>query len=119
MPRCSASGSGQRTARLRPGGSFRQTGVRMNTLRFAGPFAFLAAIPALYHLLHIGPLLVPPVLLLVLLALNAVRMRVAAEPAASAHLLPMLYIPLQLAVIAWATLLAPQVDASAFLALAI
>ncbi|HEX3651350.1 MAG TPA: fatty acid desaturase [Rhizomicrobium sp.] len=73
----------------------------MNTLQFAGPFAFLAAVPISYGWSDSAPFAVPAALLLLLLIASYLP---EPEPAKSnmSRLLPVLYIPLQLAVIVWA-----------------
>ncbi|MFL6689836.1 MAG: fatty acid desaturase [Alphaproteobacteria bacterium] len=73
----------------------------MSGLRYAGPFAFLAAIPALYLFWDIAPYAVPLALLLLLLAMSYVSDDNAPDGHA-ARALPILYIPLQIAVVFWA-----------------
>jgi alkane 1-monooxygenase len=72
----------------------------MTALRFASPFAFLAAVPISYAWSASASFALPAALLLLLLIANHLP---EPEPADSklSCLLPILYIPLQLVAIAW------------------
>lgn len=91
---------------------------------YCGPFFFLASIPALYY--GIGgwaPLLAIALLLAVLIAAEWLSLRGAA-PSLKAlperfRLLPVAYIPCQLAVIVWAVLMSSRLPAIAYLALVV
>lgn len=73
----------------------------MNVLRFAGPFAFLAAVPISYGWSVSAPFAVPAALLFLLLIASYLPEPEAAKSTLH-RFLPILYIPLQLAVIVWA-----------------
>lgn len=73
----------------------------MNALRFAGPFAFLAAVPISYVWFHSALYAIPIALLVSLLVASYLPEPELAESKLS-RLLPVLYIPLQLLVIVWA-----------------
>lgn len=77
----------------------------MSRLRFAGPFAFLFAIPLMYLKSSAGPCLVPLALLTALLAMSYVplRNRRPEQPKAG-RALPGFYILLQLCAIVWGAL---------------
>jgi len=76
----------------------------MQAMRFAGPFGFVLSIPLLYAVSPAATLAAPGSLLLVLFAMEQIGR--AREPASTEsrffRALPILYIPVQLAVIAWA-----------------
>lgn len=75
----------------------------MGRLRFAGPFVFLLAIPALYRLSESGPYFVPSALLLTLLATSFIPERASAsEQTPIDRLLPILYVPFHLVILTWA-----------------
>lgn len=86
----------------------------MKTLRFAGPFLYLAAVPSLHGISRFAPLALVPALLLTLLLAHRLPDRdgVAGERSA-AQLLPTLYIPLQLIAIGWATYQVAFIDTNA------
>lgn len=74
----------------------------MSALRYAGPFAFLAAVPVLYQLSCSGPYLIPLILVLALVVTSHIPDPVSdGEETAAAQLLPILYVPCQLAAIGW------------------
>jgi alkane 1-monooxygenase len=78
----------------------------MQALRFTGPFGFLISIPALYGLSPGAPLLTPLAILFALLVTEQIGRGLQPHHEASHafRLLPILYIPAQLAVILWAAL---------------
>lgn len=81
-------------------------------IRYAGAFLFSGAIPPLYALHPAAPLLILPAILILLLG-SEILARRGAVPAAlrgpvAYRTLPILYIPAQLALIAWATLAASR-----------
>jgi alkane 1-monooxygenase len=84
----------------------------MSGLRYAGPFVFLLAIPALYLFSDVAPYVVPVTLLLLLLAMSYVSDD-SAPHGHTARVLPTLYIPLQIAVILWAASEVARAGASA------
>jgi len=96
----------------------------MGALRFVGPFAYAASIPALYY---VGgpsaPFLTVLALLAALIGAELVAERGQgpdiAEDAWLFRVLPNLYVPVQLAVIAWAVVVAPHASAAGFAALAL
>jgi alkane 1-monooxygenase len=95
----------------------------MQALRFAGPFGFLLSIPALYGVSAAAPLLTPLAILLTLLATEQIGRATPAHRASSGafRLLPILYIPAQLAVLFWAANVAasPSNSLTAFASLAV
>ena len=80
----------------------------MPTLRFAGPFGFLLSIPVLYLISPAAPMLTPLAILLVLLLTERTEQESQSKRKHSLtfRLLPRLYIPLQLVLIAWAATVA-------------
>lgn len=94
----------------------------MNRLRFAGPFAFVAAVPLLYRLSPSGPYFVPPALLFALLVASVIPDRAATAGKTSIdRLLPTLYVPFHLIILFWALQEATRAaaDTNGFLSLAI
>lgn len=96
----------------------------MAALRFASPFAFALSIPAFYYLLGAdGPFLTVLLLLMALIGAELVSHRgdgpAAPREARLFRLLPNLYVPVQLGVVAWAVLVARHSDAAGFAALAL
>ena len=92
-------------------------------LRYAGPYLFLASVPALYYGLGpAAPFLTIAALLVVLLGaeLTAPRGDVASASTSPRgfRVLVLGYIPLQVAAVAWATWLSPHLGAWSFAALA-
>jgi alkane 1-monooxygenase len=90
-------------------------------IRYAAAFLLSGAIPLLYRLHPAAPLLVLPFILFLLLGSELIARR-GAVPAAlrapvSYRLLPILYIPAQLALIAWATRTSARADALGIAAL--
>ncbi|HSM97139.1 MAG TPA: fatty acid desaturase, partial [Rhizomicrobium sp.] len=81
-------------------------------IRYAGAFLLSGAIPLLYRLHPAAPLLLLPAILIVLLGSELIARRGAVPAAlrtpAEYRLLPLLYIPVQLALIGWATMAAAQ-----------
>ena len=94
----------------------------LSMLSYCGAFLFLAGIPLLYHL---GGSLWPPAGVATLAVVLTVLERFPSRPPASRaavdehRLLPLLYIPLQLGVIAWAIRMAAASSPAPFLALAL
>jgi alkane 1-monooxygenase len=92
-------------------------------LRYSSPFLFLAGIPLLYY--FSGPfssLAVVAILLAALIGAEFIPPWRAPDPQLSARgfrLLPLLYVPLQLGVIVWATRVATLPSPAAFIALAL
>lgn len=90
-------------------------------LRYCSPFLFLAGIPLLYYLAGPrSPLAVVVILLAALIGTEFVPPRpapVAPPSARGFRLLPLLYVPLQLGVIVWATHIASMSSPAAFVAL--
>jgi alkane 1-monooxygenase len=78
----------------------------MQAIRFMGPFGFLLSIPLLYAVSPIASLATPLALLLALLGTEQIGRKpdpaTVAPRSGAFHLLPVLYIPLQLMVIVWA-----------------
>ncbi len=96
----------------------------MGAIRFAGPFVFALSIPALYYLVGpYAPFLTVAALLAALVGAELVSSRgegpAVAEDARLFRVLPNLYVPVQLAVIAWAVVVARGSDAAGFAALAL
>ncbi len=95
----------------------------MAALRFAGPFLFALSIPGFYY--GIGPaapFLTVALLLAALIGAEGLSRRGDAPPAPDGRLfrlLPNLYVPVQLGVIAWAVGAARHSDAAGFAALAL
>lgn len=74
----------------------------MGAIRFASPFAFALAIPLLYFAAPAAPLAVPVAILLSLLIAEQMPLKaVHREASATFRWLPILYVPLQLAIILW------------------
>jgi alkane 1-monooxygenase len=75
----------------------------MDATKFAGPFVFALAIPLLFAWSTAAPFIVPAAILLSLLATERLPLH-CAEPKTSAtyRWLPVLYVPLQLAITLWA-----------------
>ena len=92
-------------------------------LRYCSPFLFLAGIPLLYYLAGpVWPLAIVVILPSVLIGaewIPAQRGPVRQTPVRGFHLLPLLYIPLQLGVILWATGIAATAAPAGFIALAL
>jgi len=92
-------------------------------LRYASPFLFLAGIPSLYYIAGpLWPLAVAAILPAVLIGVEWLPARPKPGPQLPQprfHLLPLLYIPLQLGVIVWATAIAAASNAATFLVLAL
>jgi alkane 1-monooxygenase len=92
-------------------------------IRYAVAFLLSGAIPLLYGFNPAAPVLVLPAILFLLLGSEMIARRGAAPEAprapATYRLLPLLYIPAQLALIAWATRTASHVGAFGFAALAL
>jgi alkane 1-monooxygenase len=84
-------------------------------IRYAGAFLLSGAIPALYWLHPAAPVLILPVILFLLLGSEMVARRgavpVALRAPATYRILPLLYIPAQLALIIWATITAAHAGA--------
>jgi alkane 1-monooxygenase len=98
--------------------------MSLGPLRYCGPFFFTAAIPALfYELGPFCPILSIAALLLVLLGAELIPVRgertVTAGTSAAFWLLPYLYIPIQLALIVWATAHAASLTLASFLSLSL
>lgn len=78
-------------------------------IRYAGAFLLSGAIPPLYWLHPAAPILILPVILFLLLGSETVARRGAVPAALRApvnyRLLPLLYIPTQLGLIIWATIM--------------
>jgi alkane 1-monooxygenase len=92
-------------------------------LRYAGPYLFLASVPALYYGLGpAAPFLAIAALLAVLLCAELIARRADASPPAARPLgfriLVLGYIPLQIAAVAWGTWLSPGLGGWGFAALA-
>ncbi len=96
----------------------------MGALRFTGPFVFALSIPALYYFVGpTGPFLTVAALLAALIGAELVSPR-GQGPAVAAdarlfRLLPNIYVPVQLGVIAWAIVVARGSDGWSFAALAL
>ncbi|MBL6939804.1 MAG: alkane 1-monooxygenase [Alphaproteobacteria bacterium] len=95
----------------------------MNVLRYIGPFLFALSIPLFHMLSPAAPFLTVALLLLALTGAEAISSR-GAVPFASPDTptfrwLPNLYVPVQLAVIAWAVAVAPHATGTGFAALAL
>jgi alkane 1-monooxygenase len=75
--------------------------LQMNAFRFAGPFAFLAAVPISYGWINSAPYIIAAALFLLLLIASRLPEPELTESDVS-RLLPIFYIPLQLIVIGWA-----------------
>ncbi|HEX4535216.1 MAG TPA: alkane 1-monooxygenase [Rhizomicrobium sp.] len=89
---------------------------------FCGPFVFLASIPLLYRLAPAAPFLtVAAILGGIVLGERFSRVRAPSNggPAAAFRLLPIVYIPLQLAEIVWAAYVAPHTTLLGFASLAL
>jgi alkane 1-monooxygenase len=90
-------------------------------IRYAGAFLLSGAIPLLYRLNPIAPVLILPAILFLLLGSEMVARRGAVPAALQApvryRLLPLLYIPAQLALIAWATIVSRHTSMSGIAAL--
>ena len=93
----------------------------MQMWRYAGPFAFLAAVPLLFRISEAAPFLVPLAILASLLIVHRLPYTVAKQPSAHFRLLPAIYIPLQLAGIVWAAyaIAQPGATSAAFMSLAV
>lgn len=95
----------------------------MSVLRYIGPFLFALSIPAFYAVSPALPFLTVALLLAALIGAEAVSPRGAVPFAAPQtkvfRWLPNLYVPLQLAVIAWAVAMAPLATGTGFVALAL
>ena len=96
----------------------------LGPFRYCGPFLFTLSIPVLYDALGpLWPLLTIAALLLLLISAEGISARdKAPDPLgvpASFRLLPFTYIPLQLAVIAWAVLRVGDATPGGFLALSL
>lgn len=92
-------------------------------LRYAGPYLFLASVPALYYGLGpAAPFLTIVALLAILLGAELAAPRGDAAPASARpldfRLLVLGYIPLQITAVAWGTWLSPHLVAWGFAALA-
>ena len=75
----------------------------MAALRYSGPFLFLASIPLFHAWAPAAPLAtIGLILISLVVAERFSRPDAAASPVKTGHLLPMLYIPAQLAVTFWA-----------------
>jgi alkane 1-monooxygenase len=75
----------------------------MKALRYSGPFLFLVSIPPLYAVSEAAPLLSPLALLVTLLVTEQLSFLLGeGKPSSAFRWLPILYIPLQLAVTLWA-----------------
>jgi len=90
-------------------------------IRYAGAFLLSGVIPLLYRLRPAAPMLVLPAILFVLLGSELIARRGAVPAAfrapATYRLLPILYIPAQLALIAWATVASAHAGAIGIAAL--
>jgi alkane 1-monooxygenase len=97
--------------------------MRLGPLRFAAPFAFALSIPLLYYLIGpAAPFLTVVLLLVALIGAEGISVRgdgPAAPDSRAFRLLPNLYVPVQLGVIAWALAVARHADATGFAALAL
>ncbi|MBV9542090.1 MAG: alkane 1-monooxygenase [Alphaproteobacteria bacterium] len=96
----------------------------MGALRYTGPFLFALSIPIFFYGIDpSAPLLTIALLLLVLIGAEAASPRgaapVAPQQTPSFRALPVLYVPVQLTLIAWATVIAPHTTALGFTALAL
>ncbi|HWD27522.1 MAG TPA: alkane 1-monooxygenase [Rhizomicrobium sp.] len=94
----------------------------MSALRFTSPFVFAASIPALYYLIGpAAPFLTVVALLIALIGAELIaRREQGPEPQGPLfRALPNLYVPMQLAVIAWAVVVVRHSDALGFAALAL
>lgn len=98
--------------------------MRPGAIRFAGPFAFAGSIPLFYYLVGpAAPFLTVALLLVALIGSEWISARgdgpSTATDARLFRLLPNLYVPVQLAVIAWAVAVARHSDGIGFAALAL
>lgn len=95
----------------------------MQAIRFTGPFGFLLSIPLLYAVSPIAPVATPLALLLMLLVMEQIGRRRATVRARCGvfRLLPILYIPVQLGVTAWAAWITvdPALSLASFISLAV
>jgi alkane 1-monooxygenase len=93
----------------------------MQILRYAGPFAFLAAVPLLFRISDAAPLIVPAAVLISLLIAHHVPNGLTTDPSPFFRFLPIVYIPLQLAAIIGAaqTAARPDTTSAAFVSLAV
>ena len=95
----------------------------MGALRYAGPFLFALSVPVFYAMSPMGPFLTVALLLVALIGAEAISPRGAVPFAApETHVfrwLPNLYVPVQLAVTAWAVATAPHATGMGFAALAL
>jgi alkane 1-monooxygenase len=93
----------------------------MAALRFAGPFVFALSVPALYYLVdpH-APVLAVVALLAALIGAELLSLRggIAPQAEASQQWLPVLFVPVQLGILAWAIAIAGDLDRWSFLSLA-
>jgi len=102
----------------------RADAMRLDPVRFASPFAFALSIPAFYYLIGpAAPFVTVALLLAALLGAEWVSARgdgpVAAPDMRLFRLLPNLYVPVQLGVIAWAVAVARDCNGAGFAALAL
>ena len=73
----------------------------MTVLRYSGPFWFLASIPLLYIVADAGPFLTPAAILFALLFAERIEWKGSVyEESPAFRLLPIIYIPCQVLVIA-------------------
>ncbi|HWD49261.1 MAG TPA: alkane 1-monooxygenase [Rhizomicrobium sp.] len=90
-------------------------------IRYASAFLLSAAIPLLYYWQPWAPVLILPAILVLLLGAELIARRgpvaTAIAPPFAFRMLPLLYIPAQLAVIAWAIFAARNADAIGIAAL--
>jgi alkane 1-monooxygenase len=78
-------------------------GFAVGAIKFAGPFAFALSIPLLYAAAPEAALIVPAAIPLALLIAEQLPLKfVGDKPSAMFRGLPVLYVPLQLAITAWA-----------------
>ncbi len=93
----------------------------MAALRYSGPFLFLASIPLLHAWAPAAPFATVGLILFSLVLAERYSGAGAGRPeeARTGHLLPILYIPVQLAVTLWAAHRAPDATAWEFASLAI
>src|ERR1700689_4350699 len=94
----------------------------VGALRFAGPFVFALSIPALYYLAGpAAPFLTVGALLAALIGAELVAERGSGPPVAPRQrlfrILPNLYVPVQLGVIAWAVVVSQSAGPWSFAAL--
>ena len=93
----------------------------MQILRYAGPFGFLAVVPLLFQVSDWAPLAMPCALLAALLGAHLFPVTSRSHPSPFFRLLPIIYIPLQLAAIIWAAhaVALPQATPAAFVSLGV